>query len=658
MKFFPVSALICLFSFSLAVAAQNNPALDEAEAAALARAGRTDQAVQVYERLLRQEPDNVSALAEISGTLERAGRWREAVPYLEHLIRLEPGNLDAIYRLGQMKSWQSSEQNHEAETLLKRACAGSDHDPQYCEPYADILSWKQASRAQAVDELRAMLRLHPQAASARVKLGQILSWNNATRPEALQIFDAGLKLDPRNVDLLLASAEVLSWRRSTWTEAISRYDHVLELQPEDARALNGKAQLLVWMNHSAEGNALYRQVLEHDPKNPAALRGEAEIMNRRGLFVEARSLAEQAHVGAPEDERAALELARANIGLQKFSAARDALSVVNGTPSTDFLEARQDIRRGLGTYMEVGYGLRKANGNADFNRFDVALSSPLGGSSRLTFLYQPTLYQTPQQNFNTSYFEASLNSQVTDRLTTHFQAGAEVFQNAPVAVDGGFNMRFKPISSTTLNIGFTREPIVESLLSTRGQDVGANFFGQVRSNLGNLGVSYYNSAHKYDLSLDYSDGLYTGHNLANNRRYEVDANVGKAVRMDKPYIRLGFGTSFISFDHDADLNGGQPITPLTGGYFSPTRFLLNQGVLTFAHNFSRNVEWGANGTAGVQNTETSSQSFTNTQFASSFGTHLFWRMSPMNELRLEYQYLNTFNAFERNLYRFQWRHYF
>ena len=30
----------------------------------------------------------------------------------------------------------------------------------------------------------------------------------------------------------------------------------------------------------------------------------------------------------------------------------------------------------------------------------------------------------------------------------------------------------------------------------------------------------------------------------------------------------------------------------------------------------------------------------------------------MNELRVNHQYLNVFNAFERNLYRFQWRHYF
>ena len=600
----------------------------------------------------------MEALSALSGLLESQGRWREAVPLLETLVVLQPHDSAVLYRLGRMKSWQSTEKNDEAVTLLGKACAISDHNPEYCSAYANILSWKQETRAEAVTALRDTLAAHPDAVAARVNLGQILSWNNVTRPEALQIFDQGLQRDPKNTDLLLASAEVLSWRRATWQESISRYDRVLQQNANDTRALTGKAQLLVWLNRSGEGLPLYQQALALDPKNPAALRGEAEIMNRRGFFMEARSLAEQARAGAPSDGRTNLELARANIGLQKFGAARAALATVTDTYLPDIEEARQEVRRGLGTYVEVGYGLRKANKNADYNRFDLALSTPFGGSSRITFLYQPTLYETKQQNFNSNYFETDLNSQISERLTTHFQVGAEVFQNVPVAVDGGFNMRFKPRSSTTLKLGFSRDPIQESLLSTRGENSGGILFGQVRSNIGDAGISYYNAAHKFDMSLDYTDGVFTGRNLDSNRRYSVEGGIGKSVRSDKPYIRVGYGINYTSFGHDADLQTGQPISSLTGGYFSPTRYLLNQAVITFAHQFTRNVEWGANGTAGVQNVETSTASFSNTQFGSSFETHLFWRISPMNELRLNYQYLNVYNAFERNLYRFQWRHYF
>jgi hypothetical protein len=60
----------------------------------------------------------------------------------------------------------------------------------------------------------------------------------------------------------------------------------------------------------------------------------------------------------------------------------------------------------------------------------------------------------------------------------------------------------------------------------------------------------------------------------------------------------------------------------------------------------------------VQNVETSTASFRNAQFASSFGSRVFWRATAMNEFSFEYQYLNVFNAFNRHLYGFKWRHYF
>src|SRR5205085_11679055 len=107
----------------------------------------------------------------------------------------------------------------------------------------------------------------------------------------------------------------------------------------------------------------------------------------------------------------------------------------------------------------------------------------------------------------------------------------------------------------------------------------------------------------------------------------------------------------------ADIQTAQPFTLSTGGYFSPTRFLLNQGVLNLSHSFNKELQLGANGTAGVQNVETTGSSFSNAQFASSFDTHLMWRATPVNELKFGYAYLNVFNAFQRHLFQFSWRHY-
>ena len=173
-----------------------------------------------------------------------------------------------------------------------------------------------------------------------------------------------------------------------------------------------------------------------------------------------------------------------------------------------------------------------------------------------------------------------------------------------------------------------------------------------------MGISYNNAPHKLDFALDYTDGVYTGRNLDQNRRFSMDAQAGRSLHGDQPYVRIGYYGNYTSFDHDADIQTGVLLTSQTGGYFSPTRFLLNQGVLTVAHRFTKKVQWGMSGAVGAQNVEVTGSTFSNAQLASSFETHLFLRVTPTNELRFGYDYLNVFNAFERNLFRFAWRHYF
>lgn len=597
-----------------------------------------------------------ATLYERASRLEAQGKWQEAVPLLEQVVKQEPTNSAALYKLGSMKSWQAGGRN-EALGLLLRACDLSSGNPEYCSAYAELLSWNSQTRGEAVTRLQQILAAHPEAVSARLRLAQIWSWSDATRPQAVGLYEQGLRRDPESVDLLVGSADVLSWSSAGRAKALVRYDQVLQENPDEVRALTGKAQLLSWRGLSTEALELYDRALAKDPKNVAALRGKAEILNWKGHYAEARSLAQQAQAVEPADARARLELARADVGLHKYAEARQAIADVSGTVGPGFVDTKQDIHRGLGTYVELGYADRREHDLA-YDRFALSLSTPLTPGNRLTFSYRPALFDAGIQGFNTNYFAASLDSEISDKFTSHFQVGAETFNNAPYNLDGGMDLRYKPVPSTVLKFAFLRQPVEESLLSRRGFDVGGLFLGQVRTNLASVGASYYNSAHKYDLSLDYTDGVYTGQNLDANRRYSIEGQIGKAFHSDRPYVRVAYGVNYTSFDHDADIQPSLPLSSKTGGYFSPTRYLLNQGILTLSHHFRNNLGWDATATAGVQNVQTDTASFSNVQFANSAGTHFFWRATPMNDLTFGYDYLNVYNAFHRHLYQFTWRHYF
>lgn len=618
-------------------------------------AGSTENSIQTYRALLQREPQNLSALQSLAGLLESSGQWREAVPVLEQIIRLQPQNADALYRLGSMKSWQP-EGRKEALDLLHRACELDSRQPDYCMAYAEVLSWNQNDRPAALARLRENVKAHPDDIASRLKLAQILSWNMSTRSESLAVYDEGLRLDPDNVELLIDSAEILSWNKTTWAEAGERYQRALRVDPAQVRALNGKAQLMAWQGQTSEALDTYRRVLTMDQNNVIALRGQAEILNWRGQYVAARSLARRACAIDGKDPQSNLELARADIGLRMFGEARSALSDVDGKPAKDFAEARQEVHRGLGTFMEFGFNVRREN-DLGYYRPDVAISTRLGLENRVIFSYQPTLYDAGGVGFNTNHFRARLESEPSDNFTSAVEVGATTYNNVPANVDGGFDLRYRPVSSTVLKFGFDRTPVEESLLSTRGLDAGV-FRGQVFANLAHLGIGYYNSDHHMDVSLDYTDGVNTGRNLDNNRRYTVEGQLGKAFHNDQPYLRLAYGVNYTSFDYDADLQPGQPLSRTTGGYFSPQRFLLNQGILNISHRFTPRFRWESTTTAGVQNVGDNGSSFSDPQFASSFETHVFWRISPNNELTVGYDYLNVFNAFQRNLYRIAWRHYF
>ena len=652
-----LSLLAVFFWTALSLSAQNGPSMQEAAAAA--DGGHRQDAIRIYQQILEREPQNVEAMGALSHLLEADGRWRDAVPVLNTLVRLQPENSAALYQLGSMTSWQSG-QRAQALTFLKRACETSNRNPEYCGAYGEVLSWNSETRPEAIALLRTTVSDHPETVAPRLRLAQLLSWSDGTRHEALQVFDDGLRRDPGNVELLVASAQVLSWSSSTRPLAESRYELVLKESPNDARALIGEAQLLAWHNHTAEALELYRRVLARDPKNPAALRGEAEILNWKGHYSEARNLAEEAHVAAPDDAQADLELAKADVGLHHYAEAKQALDGVTANPGLQGLDqTRQDIHRGLGTYLDLGY-LGRREQDLSFDRPNAAISTPVFGNvSRVTFAWQPTFYSIGGEGFNANYTQVALDSGFSDKLTSHIQVGAETLDNAPVDFDGNIDFRYKVVPSTTLKFDFSRQPIEESLLSTRGEDVlGLGFLGEVRSNLADLGVSYYNSKHKFDVALDYTDGAYTGRGLDANRRYSVEGQIGEALRSDHPYIRLAYGVTYLSFDHDADIQTGLPLSRSTGGYFSPTQYLLNQGIVSVSHRFTRKFEWGMTGTAGSQNVGNLTSSFSSAHFASSFETHALWRLSPTNEITLGYDYLNVYNAFQRNLYRFAWRHYF
>jgi tetratricopeptide (TPR) repeat protein len=726
-KLFAVlGALVVVLSFLLPCQTNAMPqssTLDEAKAQAAA--GNFDRAAELFRQVLKEDPDNVSALQGLTDALVAQGHWHDAVEPLQHLDQLRPNDADRLFQLGQMESWQSN--RNQALNLLSRSASIDPSNVAHQEYYAEVLSWDRSGRNQALDILRGILANHPDDDSARrlmarvlaeqheqdqaarilaplinssnataddfwaqgqvdesegknaaaiadyrqalqrdpnhlksiESLAPMLSWNSPTRPEAASLFERGLRESPSDLNLIFPYAEMLSWDSVTYPEALGYYKKVLAQDPHNAQALAGEAQLLSWEGQSAQALDIYSQILTRDPHNVPALTGKAQILGWRGDHRQALVLAQQAHAQDPSDSAATLELAQAEYDLGHYAEASNDLDQVQGIDTPDYTELKRNVDHALGPYFELGYDLRRDGMRLDYDSVYALVSTPLGSQNRLSGMYEPFRYRTNEGDFTSNYYALMLDSQPSDTIATHAQFATRTYPGVPSQYEGQFDAAFTLRPSLKLQVGFDRESDQETLVSTLGANENGVFVGQVETNLGSVGVSYSNSQHHYDATLTYTDGVYTGQNLASNRRWSFDGNIGKSIRGDRPYIRIAYGFTYLSFDHDAEFEPGSGAPPrVTGGYYSPTEYLLNYGQLTFAGNFGRHVKWDLGGFAGVQDAQTTFTSFSNPQFAGTFSTHLTWSMSTNNELRLGYDYLNVFNQFHRNLFFVSWRHYF
>jgi tetratricopeptide (TPR) repeat protein len=658
---------------------------------ALVAQGRWRDAIAPLERLVQLEPANAPRLYQLGQMLSWEGAEKDrAARLLQQATELEPANADYAIAYATVLSWSRAGRG-QAASILKGVL---ERDPGRAEArrlLALVESW-QGQRAAAQETLAPLLaRAHPaiedlwtlgrveeasgenEAAAATYRrvlaqdpkhlgaierLAGILSWSQATRGEAAQLFQRGLELSPSDEALLVPYAEMLSWSPATRPQAMRYFEQALQNDPTSTRVMADKAQLLAWSGQTAEAMALYDRILELDPTSVAALRGEAEILNWRGQYAKARALLERARGHDDLDPWMMLELAKADYGLGRYGQARSDLLQASGVTGPGIREVSRQVNHALGAYFELGYDLRRNRGRLDYDGLAAAVSIPLGLSNRLTLLYQPRYFRTLQRDFNSNFYSLSLDSQLSEKWTSHLEIGGRTFPGVPGQVEGSFALDYRASPAFKFHAGFLREAADESLVSLLGANTNGVFSGQAEANLASLGASYTNAAHHYDLSLTYSDGAYTGEHLDTNRRWSVGGEIGKDLPTKKVYMRAAYGFTYLSFDHDADFAPGAAPLAITGGYYSPSEYLLNYGSLFVSQHLDHSLQWDAGGTLGAQNAETTGTSFSNASFASTFSAHLTWSITPQNDLRVSYDFLDVFNAFHRHSVSITWRHYF
>ncbi|HXV23319.1 MAG TPA: tetratricopeptide repeat protein [Alphaproteobacteria bacterium] len=231
------------------------------------REGELDQAIALYERLLRFVPDLAPAHANLGVALRARGRLEEAEASYMRSLTLSPGTPDVLFNLANLKR-------------------------------------DQGMSAEAVRQYQAVLATDPEHNAARTNLGLMLRDRNDLAAALAQLARVAAAQPDRPEPQLNLALVLADLRR--WPEAARACHKALALNPRYAAALSLLGQCLRHLGHAEESVACCRRAVALAPELSDAHAGLGHALIAEGWLGEAAISFDQALALDPDHLQARL----------------------------------------------------------------------------------------------------------------------------------------------------------------------------------------------------------------------------------------------------------------------------------------------------------------------------------------------------------------
>jgi serine/threonine-protein kinase len=299
------------------------PQLGSALARALVQSGRVEDGLALFERLVKEKPDNPWLHLAWGNALLDQGRFKEAEAKNREAIRLQPDDPDAHNNLG-------------------------------------AALWSQGEFKDAEAAFREALLLKPDYPLARYNLGVVLGDQGRYKEAEAQYREAiRLQSDYPKAHNNLGNA--LS-RQGRYKEAEAQYREALRLQPDDPKAHGNLGATLRSQGKFKEAEAECREAIRLQPYYPEAHGNLGAVLHDQGRYKEAEAAFREAIRLQPDDPVAHFNLGNALNGQDRHKEAETELrEAIRLKP--DYLEAYNNLGYALigqGRHKEAEAELRKA----------------------------------------------------------------------------------------------------------------------------------------------------------------------------------------------------------------------------------------------------------------------------------------------------------
>jgi YaiO family outer membrane protein len=361
-----------------------------ADARALARAGRLDEAVAAYADLLEGHPEDLEIRKERARVLGWLHRHAEALEDYDRVLAVTPRDVEAA--VARARALVRLNRVDEAERALREAIAD---DPAFVDAHLALGSvlLQRGQLEEAIDAFGRARTLAPDDPAPLVGLGRARAAAGdaggaaAARDEALAAFDRRLASDPSDRDARVGRAQLLAGLGRD-AEALAEYERVLATAAHDVEAVLGRVPLLVRQGRLDEAALAAREAVALDPRSADAWIALGDVLTRRRQFDEAAQAYAEARTLAPRAVEPVLGLARLRLWQDDLAgaAAGYETALVLDPRNEDAIGALARIARGPETprrfrlYLTGRY--EALDGRSDWMQGTVVLSvRPRRGTS-------------------------------------------------------------------------------------------------------------------------------------------------------------------------------------------------------------------------------------------------------------------------------------
>lgn len=212
----------------------------------------------------------------------RAGRFEEAEQIYRQVLQADPGQADALHLLGVLASQRGDDER--AVEFIERAIRSDEHQASFHNNLARAL-YRLGRCAEAILAYQRALRLKPDDASTLIDMGVALRMQGWVA-EAIAAYERALQLQPDYPEAHNNLGNVLRTQGRV-AEAILCYERALRLRPDFAEAHNNLGIALKDQGRMPEAIAAYERALQLRPDYPEAHDNLGNALRTHGRIVEA-----------------------------------------------------------------------------------------------------------------------------------------------------------------------------------------------------------------------------------------------------------------------------------------------------------------------------------------------------------------------------------